>query len=393
MPLIAWVYVFSFPALAAGLIAGAAGAVLATGALAALAALLAVPTAPSLVAIGTAAAVIGATTPKTPRYAALPAGTRGPIGTVLAAQRARASESVERVFGKDAPVARALLLADQSRIPRETKRRYADAGIVHMLSISGLHVSIIAAALGLGLRACRLTPRVAAVATVALTGWYVAIIGFPAPAVRSAVMLGALTLAHAAQRHTSPWAVLGLGAIAPLASPETALDLGYQLSVAGMAALLAARGVGRRVGWPGGRRAGRVGQALLTSVLATLVTAPIVAAAFGRLSVIAPLTNLVADPVIAVAQPMLFLALVLSPVPPLARLVADGVHPLLVAFDRIAAVAAAVPGGAIDVRVGVPATVLFCASAAALVVACASRFPGRAAVASAGTLAAAVWMA
>jgi len=41
------------------------------------------------------------------------------------------------------------------------------------------------------------------------------------------------------QRPTSPWAALALGAAAPLVVPATVLDLGYQLSVLGMAGLVA----------------------------------------------------------------------------------------------------------------------------------------------------------
>ena len=136
-------------------------------------------------------------------------------------------------------MARALLIADQHRIPPEMKDRYARAGMVHMLSISGLHVAIIAGAVTLLLQAARVPAGVSSVLSVALIILYVAIIGAPAPAVRSAVMLAGVAASRAAQRPTSPWAGLALGAFVPLYSPRTVLDLGYQLSVVGIAGLIA----------------------------------------------------------------------------------------------------------------------------------------------------------
>ena len=59
----------------------------------------------------------------------------------------RASYSIDRLFRDDAPMAKALLIADQHEIPPEVRDRYARSGMVHMLSISGLHVAIVAGAM------------------------------------------------------------------------------------------------------------------------------------------------------------------------------------------------------------------------------------------------------
>jgi competence protein ComEC len=129
------------------------------------------------------------------------------------------------------------------------------------------------------------------------------------------------------------------------------------------------------------------------STIATLVTAPLVACWFGRLSLIGPLTNLVADPVIALVQPMLVLALVLSPWPEAGRFVASAAHPLLIAFEAIARYAASLPHAAIDVSVSPMAIALSVVAAMALLVACASRLPGRALAVAAGAVCLTVWIA
>ena len=109
-----------------------------------------------------------------------------------------------------------------------------------------------------------------------------------------------------------------------LLDPRAVLDLGFQLSVAGMASLVASGALARRVlrarddaGGPGpdGWRA-TLARELMASTLATMVTAPLVAWSFGRLSLAAPLTNLAAAPLVGVLQPTLFLALDVEPLSP-----------------------------------------------------------------------------
>lgn len=390
VPLIAW----AVAAFAAGLIAGMNGmweAVLLTLALLAWWAAADVAPPAALICL-VAGLVFGASTsiPQT-RFGVAPFGADS---TAFAERsRLRAAHNVDLAFGDDAPLAKALLVADQSEIPREIKNLYADAGIVHMLSISGMHVTIIAGSIALVMHLLRLPARIASIASVCVILAYVCMLGFPPPAVRSAVMVTVVVGSRALQRHTSRWAALALGALIPLLHPETVMDLGYQLSVGGMAGLIAGGTLARRTrlglykDWRGA-----LWRALLVSVVATMVTAPLVASAFGRLSLIAPITNLVADPVLAVAQPMLFLALVLAPWPAAAQFVATAAHPLLHAFNLIAWTGARVPYAAIPVAPGPGATLLLGIASISAVVACVSRFPARAALVASGAAGAAAWM-
>ena len=312
---------------------------------------------------------------------------------VLDRWRGHSGARVDALFGGDAPLVRALLIADMRQLSPEIRDRYAAAGLAHMLSISGLHVGIIAYALDLVLRLLRLPRRVVTGATIGIISVYVAAIGAPAPAVRSAMMLGVLELSRMLQRPTSPWAVLAIGAFGPVLTPATVLDLGYQLSVAGVAALIAAGRLARRVlphDWRGWRR--DLARGALASSLATVVSAPLVAWTFGRVSIIGPLTNLAADPVMALAQPMLFATLVVSPWPALARWIADAAHPLLFAFDRIAMWGAAVPFARLEAAPSLAGALLGGVFSVAVVVACVSRWPRRALLAAGSALALVAWL-
>ena len=313
--------------------------------------------------------------------------------SLLLAMRAGAGERIDGIFGADAPMVRALLIADTHSLSPDLRQRYAAAGIIHMLSISGLHVGIIAAAMELLFVAARLPRRAAYIATLGITACYVAMIGAPAPALRASVMLAVVTVSRLLQRPTSPWAALSLGALVPLVSPRTVLDIGWQLSVIGIAGLIASAALARRwitPRWEGWRA--QVATLALASVVASAVSAPLVTWTFGRLSIVAPITNIAATPVVAVLQPTLFLALLFSPVPPVARFLAGAAHPMLVALDGIARAGANVPFGALTIAPTLQGAVLAGVATAALVVACVSYFPGRALVAGAMALTAALWV-
>ncbi len=342
----------------------------------------------AVVLVFAGAAIVAAASPPLPLSIAGAESSRVPAD-LLTRIRTRAGRSIDVTFGEDAPLARALLIADQRQIPTEMRDRYASAGLIHMLSISGLHVAVIAAAMELLFQVARMPRRVALFGAFIMTGVYVAVIGAPPPALRSGAMLGVTMISRLAQRPTSPWAAWAIGAFIPLVSSRTVLDVGYQLSVLGMCALVAAGSLWRRhlAKRVSGRKAALTRE-LVTSLVACGVTAPLVAWVFGRISLIAPLSNLIASPVITLAQPVLFLALLFAPLSSVAQFIAQAVHPLLFVFDWIAMSAASIPGAAITVATTLPAALLAGVAATALVVACVSRHPARSAITAIGSLAA-----
>jgi len=321
------------------------------------------------------------------------------------AARGRAGATIDRLFGSRAPLVRALVIADQDGIATSVRDRFADAGLVHMLSVSGMHVAIIASALLTITAALRLPSVLGALVSLALVLAYVIMLGAPAPAVRSAVMLFTVMLSKAWQRPLHDWTALALGATIPTVHPLVVLDLGWQLSVSGMAALVAARAIWRRwqayalalplsstggapVGW---RRALRrlqrwlvrqrgvsrwLARETLTGVVATVATAPLIAWTFGRVSVLAPITNILAGPIVAFLQPALFLALVASPVDPLAQIIADASAWPIQLLDRIAAHAAAIPFAVFHVAPTLPTALAGGVASVALIRATAARRAG-----------------
>ena len=325
--------------------------------------------------------------------AVVPTGERD----LLPRLRASAGAAIDRQFGDRAPLVRALVVADARGIDTDVRDAFAAAGLVHALSVSGLHVAIVAQALVLLLRAARVPPRAASIGAVAAVLLYVALLGWPAPAVRAGGMLALDALARLRQRATSPWAVFAVAAALPLVDPRTVLDLGYQLSAAGMAALVAGRALARAMvardsaadGRPTGpglpaafaawaRRASAPGRAnvareLVVGTLASVVTAPLVAWHFGQVSLIGPLANLAAAPVLTLLQPALFLAVLTGPLPALGTFTASAAAVPLDLLGAIARAAAGLPGAARSVTPSGAEAVLGGLAALSALIAAASR--------------------
>src|SRR5881296_1778993 len=267
---------------------------------------------------------------------------------------ALAARSTE-LFGTRAPIVNALVFAPNARLDSDIRERYVRSGLAHLLSISGLHVGFMAAWLALILGKLHLAARARFGAMAVLLLGYLWLLGFPAPAVRAGALLVLTEVARLRERVVAPRGVVALAALGVLVQDPWALQsVGAWLSIAGVGAVV----------WAGRAfaRAPRLARLAAPALVATLVTAPISAFAFGTAAPIGVLANLVAIPLAGVAVPGLVLALLSSwLVPPLAPLLAAGSGLGLALLDLVARGAAAVPGGHVVMVAGWRAAALWLA--------------------------------
>lgn len=249
------------------------------------------------------------------------------------ALRDRITERSRRLFGARAPLVDALVIARRAELDAELRERYTRSGLAHLLSISGLHVAFFAAWLNVLLVRLRFRPRGRFVAGTIVMLAYVWLLGFPAPATRSAAMLVLLDIAKLRQRIVAPRGSVALAALCVmLADPWAAQSIGAWLSVAAVAAVIWA---GRAT-----ERHPKVVRLLAPAVAATLLTAPITALVFGTVAPIGVVANLLAIPLAGVAVPGLMVALLVS-----SSWLAAGSGLCLALLDLVAQAAAAFPGG------------------------------------------------
>jgi len=262
------------------------------------------------------------------RVRALDATPRG-----RGALRDRVAERSRALFGARAPLVDALVIARRTELDAELRERYTRSGLAHLLSISGLHVAFFAAWLNVLLVRLRLSARARFVAGTAVMLGYIWLLGFPAPATRSAAMLVGLDVARLRQRIVAPRGLVALTALCVmLGDPWAVQSVGAWLSVGAVAAVIWA---GRAT-----ERQSKIVRLLAPAAAATLITAPITAYAFGTVAPIGVIANLAAIPLAGLAVPGLMVSLLVS-----STWLAAGAGLCLALLDLVAKTAAALPGG------------------------------------------------
>lgn len=147
-------------------------------------------------------------------------------------------------------VAAALVTADKSYIPNELRQNFADAGLAHVLVISGLHLSLIAGLIFFLIRRllCIYYPvavrvpakKIAAVLTIFASGFYMALANFGVPVQRSFIMISLIMFAICINRTAFSMRSLVIACVfVLLISPDMVLSASFQLSFAAVLGLLA----------------------------------------------------------------------------------------------------------------------------------------------------------
>ncbi|MEO5509732.1 MAG: ComEC/Rec2 family competence protein, partial [Longimicrobiales bacterium] len=255
------------------------------------------------------------------------------------------AQEVLRVTLKQSGLAEALVLAQREGVDREVNAQFAATGMSHLLSISGTHVGLVAALL-LGFAAfLRVGGHMGRVgATIGVVA-YVAFLGAPAAAARSAIQVILLLAGRMLQRPSDPYSVLAAAALWLIVTqPLNLLDAGFQLSFAGVIGLIAYR---RRVA----ERLPRVmptwlRDGIAASVAASGVTIPIAAMHFGQVAPIGVPASIIAVPLVGLALPAVALILLVATVSmPAAHFLGAGADVLLGLVAAVADVAMRTPGG------------------------------------------------
>lgn len=221
----------------------------------------------------------------------------GPSPARLAQQlRQLLTTTVDRMLPEpEATLLLGIAFGIHARVPGAVRTPLQDAGLVHLVAVSGLKVVMMAGLVEALARLRGWSRRRRTAATLLTVGLYVALSGAGAAALRSSLMVGAGLLLSRDGRQPHSFALLGVCAAALLAAdPALATDVGFQLSVLGTAGiLLLATPIATRLPGPP-----LLVQPFAVTVAATLATAPITAGTFGVLSLVGPVANALVLPLV-----------------------------------------------------------------------------------------------
>lgn len=212
----------------------------------------------------------------------------------------------------------ALALGDQRAIPETQWALFNATGVSHLLSISGAHVTLFAAWMAWAVFAiwrrspwlmARLPAQQAAALVAALIAVaYALLSGFAVPAQRTCYMLLTAAAALMLRRALSPWLILAWSVVVVLViDPWAVLAVGFWFSFMAVALLMFVTlgRVGPRAGWR---------TVVLTQAAVTLGLAPISVALFQQVSLVGPLANAVAIPLVTLLVVPLTLIWLIVPV-------------------------------------------------------------------------------
>lgn len=251
-------------------------------------------------------------------------------GGALALHRLRmdmAQGMRDSIGGQAGAVAAALMTGDRSGIDERTNDVMRASNLYHIVSISGLHMSMLAGFVYAGLRLFGVAVQAlglwrggglhkwAAAGALLAAGVYLWLSGGGVATERSFVMVAVMLLAILADRRAVSLRTVAVAAVVILArTPEGLTAPGFQMSFAATVALILSQGPWMAVSpqLPAWTRP--VAMLVLSSLVASFATSPLAAAHFGRMTQYGLLANLLVVPVVGVlVMPGGVIAAVLAP--------------------------------------------------------------------------------
>lgn len=205
---------------------------------------------------------------------------------------------------------RALTLGDRSELRSDMRNEFATCGTAHVLAVSGLHVGVLAWAVGL-LMSLFCSRKASAVVTILALWAYAMVVGMGPSVVRAAITFSFVVVGGWGGRRSQPFSSLVAAMTLIVATdPMSVENIGFWLSFSAVGGLCMAVGpaemwIGRMTeAWSkGGRlkkcvaKAARVvGMSLAVSIVAQLATTPVSAYCFGYFPTYFWMNNLIVIP-------------------------------------------------------------------------------------------------
>ncbi len=201
-----------------------------------------------------------------------------------------------------AALLRGLLLADRSIIDIELKDFFINAGVIHLLAVSGLHVGYIV--LIIFVLTGRFNLYLRSILTITGLIFFTLITGMPSSVVRASIMAVILILAFLSGRSTNLFNSLALAALAILLFKPIALfEPGFQLSFSAVLSIVLFYPKFRAVSLTLAKNNKMLKNILLflsVSLAAQIITVPIIIYYFGKISLAGIFANIIAIPAVGI---------------------------------------------------------------------------------------------
>lgn len=236
---------------------------------------------------------------------------------------------------EEASIASAIIAGEQGAVAERQYEKYRNSGLAHFLSISGLHMSMLAGLMFFLIRfilalvptiALRIdTKKIAAVFAIIISLVYLFISGMAVPAQRAFIMTFVVLLGILTDRRAISMQTIALAAFLVLAiSPEVLVSASFQMSFAAVLGLIAfyekvSRRVQKFLNVGGMNKWGRgvllyILGVVVSDLIASLMTLPFAVYHFNMIALYTTIGNFLAGPVIGLLiMPFVLLSMLLMP--------------------------------------------------------------------------------
>jgi competence protein ComEC len=226
---------------------------------------------------------------------------------------------IEKIFSQgSSSIVKAIILGDQKSIPMEIRQNFSLSGTAHILSVSGLHVGIIASIIYWLFSFIRIPWLKFSIFSITLWS-YVLLIDMQPAAVRASIMIMLYLYSKVIQRKVNPINIIALTVlIIAIFDPGTLYNAGFQMSIASIAGIaLLYKPINdfleKFIQFKKGKFLQKpVLSSLSMTLSATIIVSPIVAYYFNVFSVISPIANFVTIPLMVLAQSYAIIAIIFS---------------------------------------------------------------------------------
>ncbi len=199
-----------------------------------------------------------------------------------------------------ASLMRSILLGKNKDLPKNLIVDFRDAGLSHIIAVSGYNITIVVGMILGILTLFSLSPRMRYAISLGMVLSFVLMVGAEASVVRAGIMAALLGLSHVVGRIGKPFNILIIVAGAMLAVNPRLLvfDLGFELTFLAMAGLLFLTPIIETGLTKFTPRLWGLRGIIATSLGALIATTPLILHVFGRFSFVALITNLLVVPVV-----------------------------------------------------------------------------------------------
>ena len=272
------------------------------------------------------------------------------FGAKLLAARELLGVRIEALFPENGAVAKAMLLGDRSGVEEELLEAFRSTGVLHLMAVSGIHVSVLAGALSMLFRR---NAWVRFFAVAAFLAFYAGVTAFSPSVVRAGVMLLYYFLSFPlARRPDGPSALAAACVVVLLANPFALFTASFQLSFLAVYGLTTIQPLLARPL----ERLGSKAASLISGSLAVLAaTLPAMAGFFSETSLMSLFANVLVLPIAPLFLVPGFVAVALSFLSPALGTIAAA--PARLALNCIVAVVRA--GGELPLRLYAPGTAAY----------------------------------